>query len=141
MGEINNALGVNGAGHILRDGDRVLAVLPPSQKCYAKFEAWLEDTARRKLEARRSSMPPDEYESARTELAERVDSLVYSWGSRACMNALRSVSGQAQFAAILMQQKHPEITAADALRIMKADPDHYVDVMKAVVPEGADPNV
>lgn len=141
MGEVNRALGASGAGHILRDGDDKIPVLPPTQKCYAKYEAWLEDVARQKLEARRASMSVDEYEVARAELAERIDSLVYSWGSRACKNAMRSIAGQAQLAAILIQQTRPSFTAADALRIMKSDPEHYVDVMKAVIPEGADPNV
>lgn len=141
MGEINKALGAAGMGQILRADGKEYTVLPPTQKSYAEFERWLEDVARQRLEARRATLTREEYDAEREALSVRIDSLVYSWGTRASANALHSAAGQAEFGAILLRQSHPGITANDVLRIIKLDDDHFTDVLKAVIKEAPDPNV
>jgi len=135
MGEINAALGANGAGHILRSAAAGVqwTVLPPTQACYAEFESWLEDSARKRLERRRAHMPPDVYEEERAALRRDINSFVYSWGRETSKQAMRSIEGNTEFAAILIRQSHPQVKAADVKAALEADPDHYQDVLMAVM--------
>ena len=130
MGEINDALG---GGHILRGPNKQYIVPPPTQACYAAFERWLENGARLRLEARRKTMTAAEYEEEKSALRRDINSYVYSWGSQCAVDALRSAVGNTEFAAILIRQTDNSVTAAEIMKIAEHDPDHYAEVMKAVL--------
>lgn len=137
MGEINDALGAAGAGHTLRHGNLRFKVLPPTQACFAEYERWLEDRVRAKLEARKKDMTPDEYEEERREMRREINSGVYSWGTKTCLDSLRTMAGNFEFAAILVRQSHPEVSSSLVKEIAESDPDHYENVMTTVIRESA----
>ncbi len=127
--DTNKALGAAGAGQIVRALGREWTVLPPTRLCLARFQAWLESEARRKLVAGKADIDADTYAEMLSKTLDQINTGYYSIGEPAFDAAIHTYTGLLQFMTILLQQKHPEVNPEQCEKLMQDAPEEFKIVL------------
>lgn len=129
MGEINQALGVYGAGHQFTIGGKEYTLAPVHQRTKADFEAWMEAEARKDVYAEREHMDPEAFACLVSKFVKEKSGGVYSWMGEQFRRVYPTVPGMVRLFYLLTRKFHPDLLP-DALAPVVEE--HLGDVVDAV---------
>lgn len=126
MGAVSHVMGVEGSTYrvLEKDGDaeKVIAEYELSGwtlGAIAAHEQFLEKRAGEAI----LRMPPGLQEAATAALGDRITTFQYSYGGTLFTNSLKSFEGLGHFFWQLAKPKNPKMTLAQAVALVKQDPE------------------
>ncbi len=102
--DVNKALGVDGAGQILRVGGRILRIMPPTDGVRAEFQAHLEAEEREYVAKAKDLLSPPVYEVLVSTHLKHITTGFYSAGKDGFTEGQRTVDGAVRWITLLMRQ-------------------------------------
>lgn len=106
MGDVSQALG---AGSSIEFEGQVYQLAPLTYALQAKYETWLERRAVEAVRRQRSYLDDDEYQQKMTAVDRDIAAGIYSFGSKACQDASRSIHGLKELIRLSLAKNYPEV--------------------------------
>ena len=113
MGEINQTLGIYGAGHKATIGGKDYTLTPVVQRTKAEFEAWMEGEARKEIYAHQAFLQPEAFAAVVTCYVKDKAVGVYSWLGEQFCRVYPTVAGIKQLFYSLTRKAHAETLLPD----------------------------
>ena len=121
METVNEVLGAQGAGELVRALGRTWTVMPVTQAIKAEFEAWLKFQARQSILEAKPQVDNITYQDMLSAFNTDAAGGKFRWQGEAFRKSLADLPGMCYLGYLLMRGKHPGITEDEVLAIYNAN--------------------